>query len=298
MYTWHTRVSRASRIAFGTVFFFGATLGLSGASAFASTTDSADLPAEKEQRDGPPGDNGTVKVHDPDTAPDDMRNEPHVCEFTVVGSHFDSAQKVWWKIREWPPGESAKKRPVVLEGDLVLDDEGHGSTETHTLPDGHYKLFWNFDGENGHAKQKVFWVDCETEETPDEDAKESDEGTEKDQGKGGKDEETPSKPDGKDKGEPEESEKDEADTPSPTPEAEAGQPDAEDASPAPASEPETDEEKADTASTGGLPVTGAALGGLVAAAVVAIAGGGVAMFYARKRKAAADGAVAEESAES
>jgi LPXTG-motif cell wall-anchored protein len=30
-----------------------------------------------------------------------------------------------------------------------------------TLPDGHYKLFWNFDGEKGAAKHKVFWTNCE-----------------------------------------------------------------------------------------------------------------------------------------
>ncbi|RCV55787.1 hypothetical protein DEF23_13845, partial [Marinitenerispora sediminis] len=35
---------------------------------------------------------------------------------------------------------------------------------------------------------------------------------------------------------------------------------------------------------GGLPVTGAALGGLVAVAAVAIGGGGAAMYLARKRK--------------
>ncbi|WP_068687612.1 thioester domain-containing protein [Thermobifida halotolerans] len=38
----------------------------------------------------------------------------------------------------------------------------------------------------------------------------------------------------------------------------------------------------------GLPVTGAALGGLIAAAVVAVGGGGAAMFLARKRRSGAD----------
>ncbi len=40
----------------------------------------------------------------------------------------------------------------------------------------------------------------------------------------------------------------------------------------------------------GLPVTGAALGGLIAAAVVAVGGGGTAMFLARRRKSNADDA--------
>ncbi|CAM4117952.1 hypothetical protein GCM10009799_27900 [Nocardiopsis rhodophaea] len=294
MNTWQTHVSRASRTAVGTVLIFGATLGFSGASAFADTDDPADLPAPKERRTGPPGDNGTVKVHDPDADSDDMRNEPHVCAFTLVGSHFDDEQKVWWKIRAWPPGESAKKRPVVLEGDLTLDEDGHGSTATQSLPDGHYKLFWNFDGVNGHAKQKVFWVDCEGEEEPDEDSTgadtESDEDTETDRDNDGNDEdaETPGEPGDKDKGESQESEKDAAGAPSPKPEADAGQPDSEGPAPVSAAEPETDEEEADTASIGGLPVTGTALAGLVVAGVVALVGGGAAMLYARKRKAAAD----------
>ncbi|MDA8369671.1 MAG: chaplin family protein, partial [Nocardiopsaceae bacterium] len=42
-----------------------------------------------------------------------------------------------------------------------------------------------------------------------------------------------------------------------------------------------------TSAGGGLPVTGAALGGLVAAAVAAIGGGGTAMYFSRRRKAAA-----------
>ncbi|GAB3206512.1 chaplin family protein [Marinactinospora thermotolerans] len=43
----------------------------------------------------------------------------------------------------------------------------------------------------------------------------------------------------------------------------------------------------ESATPGGLPVTGAALGGLVAAAVAAVGGGGAAMYLARRRKAAA-----------
>ncbi|QBI52013.1 chaplin [Streptomonospora litoralis] len=49
----------------------------------------------------------------------------------------------------------------------------------------------------------------------------------------------------------------------------------------------------DTSATGGLPVTGPALGGMVAAAVAAVGGGGAAMYFTRRRKAAA--AAAEES---
>jgi hypothetical protein len=43
---------------------------------------------------------------------------------------------------------------------LSLDSNGAGHTADMGLPDGHYKLFWNFKGEKGFAKQKVFWVAC------------------------------------------------------------------------------------------------------------------------------------------
>ncbi|MDT0304770.1 chaplin family protein [Streptomonospora wellingtoniae] len=53
-------------------------------------------------------------------------------------------------------------------------------------------------------------------------------------------------------------------------------------------------EGSDTGASGGLPLTGPALGGLVAAAVAAIGGGGAAMAFSRRRKAAA--AVADDDA--
>nr|WP_083947869.1 thioester domain-containing protein [Thermobifida cellulosilytica] len=62
-----------------------------------------------------------------------------------------------------------------------------------------------------------------------------------------------------------------SDSPSPTPPAESPKPTP------PANRP-------------GLPVTGAALGGLIAAAVVAVGGGGAAMYLARKRRSGADDA--------
>jgi hypothetical protein len=105
----------------------------------------------------PPGDNGTVKVHRSTTSADDMRNEPKVCTFYLVGFQFDPAQQVSWYIKSWPP---TGERKVVLKDTLTLDADGHGRTTDLTLPDGHYKLFWNFAGEHGAAKHKVFWVKC------------------------------------------------------------------------------------------------------------------------------------------
>jgi hypothetical protein len=106
-----------------------------------------------------PGDNGTVKVHRSTTPAGDPRNEPKVCSFYLVGFQFDPAQEVSWYIKSWPPTAGGERR-TVLTGTLTLGADGHGRTNDLSLPDGHYKLFWNFEGENGFAKQKVFWVDC------------------------------------------------------------------------------------------------------------------------------------------
>src|SRR5215470_462332 len=103
------------------------------------------------------GDNGTVKIHNSSTAVTDRRNEPHVCIFYLDAFGFDPGQSVSWQIKSWPP---TGDRSVVSSGALALDAQGAGFTNDMTLANGHYKLFWNFTGENGAAKHKVFWVAC------------------------------------------------------------------------------------------------------------------------------------------
>jgi hypothetical protein len=120
----------------------------------------ASLPAPTGNAPGAPGDNGTVKVHRTTTSADDPRNEPHVCGFYLVGFNFDAGQQVSWRIVAWPP--TGDRKTVVLHNTLVLDANGHGRTADLGLPDGHYKLYWNFAGEKGSAKHKVFWVRCKT----------------------------------------------------------------------------------------------------------------------------------------
>ncbi|MER5184332.1 LPXTG cell wall anchor domain-containing protein [Streptomyces sp. NPDC002896] len=107
-----------------------------------------------------PGDNGTVKIHDATTGEELRKNEPHVCTFYLDAFGFDAGQQVDWHIEAWAPTADVKGE-TVKTGSLTLDAEGHGRTDDLSLPDGHYKLFWNFDGENGSAKHKVFWTDCE-----------------------------------------------------------------------------------------------------------------------------------------
>jgi hypothetical protein len=105
-----------------------------------------------------PGDNGTIKIHDAKTGEELVKNEPHVCTFYLDAFHFDGSQQAAWKIVEMPP--TGTKGELASSGAITLDAEGHGRTADMTLPDGHYKLEWNFDGEHGKAKQKVFWTDC------------------------------------------------------------------------------------------------------------------------------------------
>ncbi|MFI8189846.1 LPXTG cell wall anchor domain-containing protein [Streptomyces sp. NPDC085946] len=106
-----------------------------------------------------PGDNGTVKIHDAATDEELRRNEPHVCAFYLDAFGFDGGQRVDWRIEAVAP--SANKGETVESGALTLDGEGHGRTADLSLPDGHYKLFWTFEGEKGAAKHKVFWSECE-----------------------------------------------------------------------------------------------------------------------------------------
>jgi hypothetical protein len=109
------------------------------------------------------GDNGTVKIHRSTTSVTDRRNEPHVCVFYLDAFGFDPAQSVTWQIQSWPP---TGDRTVVDQGALALDSNGDGRTSDQTLPNGHYKLFWNFAGEHGAAKHKVFWVSCPAATSP------------------------------------------------------------------------------------------------------------------------------------
>jgi hypothetical protein len=144
----------------------GLTVALAGPGAGATLRTQAQIPAQSAShpaaRSGSPdaqGDNGTVKIHRSSTPESDLRNEPHVCVFYLDAFFFDSGQQVSWRIVSWPP---TGDRSVVASGTLVLDANGHGRTADMTLPNGHYKLYWNFVGENGRAKQKVFWVACES----------------------------------------------------------------------------------------------------------------------------------------
>jgi hypothetical protein len=107
-----------------------------------------------------PGNNGTVKIHDGAGEPSpEVRNQPHVCTFHLHFFFADPEQSGTWEIQEWSPGD---KGVVVLTG--TYDTVGDGQdrqpeTGAYSLPDGHYKLFWDGDTAK-HDKMKVFWVRC------------------------------------------------------------------------------------------------------------------------------------------
>lgn len=119
---------------------------------------------------GPPGFNGTVKIHDGDSEAEPIRrNEPHVgCSFHIHGFNFDPSARGTWSIQSWPP---TGDRSVVASGTWgPADGEGDWRTAVMSLPGGdhqqgaHYKL--NVDQTDpsapGGEKHKVFWVDCQT----------------------------------------------------------------------------------------------------------------------------------------
>lgn len=115
---------------------------------------------------GPPGNNGTVKVHDAFEAEPEVRNEPHVsCGFHLHFFFADAGQTGAWWIESWPP--TGSKETVMGPSTYgPTDASGEWATGELTLPAGHYKVFWN--GRNAqNVKHKVFWVEpCDETVTP------------------------------------------------------------------------------------------------------------------------------------
>jgi hypothetical protein len=110
----------------------------------------------------PPGNNGTLKIHDTYEPDPVIKNEPHVdCPFHAHFFFADPGQTGSWWIQEWSPGD---------KGDVVWGPTTYGPTNSCgewvtgpiTLDAGHYKIFW--EGRNGNnIKHKAFWVDNDCE---------------------------------------------------------------------------------------------------------------------------------------
>ncbi len=106
------------------------------------------------------GNNGTVKIHNGSTEDEPIiANEPHVCDFHLHFFFSDAGQTGTWWIQSWPP---TGDKTTVLTGTYLSNASGEyrdPAVGSHSLPNGHYKLFWTGDGSN-LIKHKVFWVDC------------------------------------------------------------------------------------------------------------------------------------------
>lgn len=122
------------------------------------------------QGGNPPGNNGTVKVHDGDTETEPIvHNQPHVCDFHLHFFFADAGQTGDWWIESWPPtGDGTTVLSSSTEGAYLTDSNGEDrkpdSGDTYALADGHYKLFWYGAANPGgqqNLKHKVFWVECE-----------------------------------------------------------------------------------------------------------------------------------------
>lgn len=111
----------------------------------------------------PPGNRGTVKIHDVATGDEDRRTEPHVCEFRIIGFGFpDDADLLVTIAGHGGPNAGTGSFTADL-GAGAVDDAGDFAIDGPTLPDGMYRLEVENRTAPGGAKQKVFHVDC-TEE--------------------------------------------------------------------------------------------------------------------------------------
>jgi hypothetical protein len=109
---------------------------------------------------------GTVKIHEANTESENIvQDEPQVCTFHLHWLFFSPWASGSWHIESWPPTGDGT---TVLSGTYSTGWDGSyrspASPNTYSLPNGHYKLFWQ--GARDHApKHKVFWVVC-PEPTP------------------------------------------------------------------------------------------------------------------------------------
>lgn len=113
-----------------------------------------------------PGNRGTVKIHEVGTPEDDRRNEPHVCDFEIVGFGFpdDANLEITIDGHGGPNAGSGTFTSTVTADQL--SDSGDWVVDGPTLPDGMYKLYVDNTTAPGGAKQKVFKVDCPDEGGP------------------------------------------------------------------------------------------------------------------------------------
>ncbi|WP_019877577.1 hypothetical protein [Sporichthya polymorpha] len=115
-----------------------------------------------------PGNNGTIKVHAPDTPFERRANEPRqVCSFYLAGFNFDSNQVVDYRF-SLPPGGPNGGEPRGNPGSFTVGPDngrpaGDGRTpvldpDEHGLENGRYRVTATTDD---GSKTKVFRIACD-----------------------------------------------------------------------------------------------------------------------------------------
>lgn len=122
-------------------------------------------------QDDPPGNNGTVKIHEGDGESDPLpANDPKVCTFHVHAFGFDDGQEL--EISIYGHG-GPNAGPDSYSETLEVDEDGNGRTDVIELDEGMYKLDVDTGDEgvpvSAGDKHKVFKVECEKEEPEEED---------------------------------------------------------------------------------------------------------------------------------
>lgn len=126
----------------------------------------------------PPGNNGTLKIHELGTPSGTENNDPKVCKFNLEAFGLDAGQG--GTIEILPQGQDSDTTDELTVEFPTADDEGYGDTvyinddsngedDGLELANGHYKatLYGKFgDLDSEKAKSKVFKVECEDEPTP------------------------------------------------------------------------------------------------------------------------------------
>lgn len=121
--------------------------------------------ATADHSNGTTGNYGTIKVQD-DSDTGNHSNDPHVgCSFSIEGFGMAAASGNL-TIKAWPP--TGDHDTVVLDSTWTsTETDAHGNHFVEgplTLESGHYKVYAS--NTDGHAKTKVFWVDCPQAEVP------------------------------------------------------------------------------------------------------------------------------------
>src|SRR5687767_6058502 len=117
-------------------------------------------PLQASAQEEPPGNRGTVKIHESTTPDSDRRNEPKVCTFRLVGFGFPDDANIELSIEGHggPNAGTGSFADTIEAGEL--SPEGDWAIAGPTLADGMYKLAADNTTAPGNAKHKVFKVEC------------------------------------------------------------------------------------------------------------------------------------------